>query len=209
MGRGDSLPASRQASYKGVCTVAIASPWIGVRIAENRSSLPFPNISDTVAVTQLSSKSVPTSTVIVLTRESWYYFQGMGGYGTAESSKWLDTRVSEYWNWIAVSLFLLTTVDMITTMYAVHLFGVVDEANPLIRWSLLEGPLIFASLNLLALVLVTVLFDQVMRMLAATPEPFDRYLAVLIEVWLGGLLAVGLLVFANNLMVIFFESSLI
>lgn len=121
----------------------------------------------------------------------------------------VDARVQEYWNWIAVALFLLITVDMITTMYAATVVGVANEANPLIRWSLLQGPVVYAAINLAAVVLVTVLFDQVVALLRRTPEPFDRYLAAGIEAWLGGLLAAGLLVFANNLAVIFFGESLL
>lgn len=121
----------------------------------------------------------------------------------------LDARVREYWSWIAVALFLLITVDMITTTYAAYRFGVVNESNPLVRWALVQGPAVFAGVNLLAVVLVTVLFDRVVELLGRTPEPYDRYLAAGIEAWLGGLLAAGLLVFANNLAVIFFGRSLL
>lgn len=120
----------------------------------------------------------------------------------------IDARVQEYWSWIAVALFLLVTVDMITTTYAAYQVGVIHEANPLIRWSLLQGPAIFLGVNLAAVVLVTVLFDRVVDVLRRTPAPYDRYLAGGIEAWLGGLLAAGLLVFANNLAVIFLGQSL-
>lgn len=120
----------------------------------------------------------------------------------------ITPRVQEYWSWIAVALFLLVTVDMITTTYAAYQVGVIHESNPLVRWSLLQGPAIFLGINLAAVVLVTVLFDRVVDVLCRTPAPYDGYLAAGIEAWLGGLLAAGLLVFANNLAVIFFGQSL-
>ena len=120
----------------------------------------------------------------------------------------ITPRVQEYWSWIAVALFLLVTVDMITTTYAAYQVGVIHEANPLVRWSLLQGPAIFLGINLAAVVLVTVLFDRVVDILRRTPATYDGYLAAGIEAWLGGLLAAGLLVFANNLAVIFFGQSL-
>lgn len=121
----------------------------------------------------------------------------------------LDARVQEYWSWLAVALFLLTTVDMITTVYAAFQVGVAGEANPIVRWSLLRGPVAFMALNLIAVVSVTLLFDTVLSVLRQTPAPYHRYLAAGIEAWLGGLLAAGLLVFANNLSVIFFARSLL
>lgn len=135
--------------------------------------------------------------------------EATGGWEGRLRDDRLDARVREYWSWVAVVLFLLVTVDMITTTYAAFAVGVVNEANPLIRWSLVQGPVAFAGVNIAAVVLVTVLFDRVMAMLRRTPAPFDRYLAAGIEAWLGGLLAAGLLLFANNLSVIFLGRSLI
>ena len=121
----------------------------------------------------------------------------------------VDARVQEYWDWLAVVLFLLITVDMITTVYAARVVGPAGESNPVVRWSLLEGPVVFALVNLIAVVLAVVLFDRVVDLFLRTPEPYERYFAAAIEAWLGGLLAAGLLVFANNLTVIFYRQSLI
>ena len=121
----------------------------------------------------------------------------------------LDARVQEYWDWLAVALFVLITVDMVTTVFAARVVGVPGEANPVVRWSLLKGPLMFAGVNLLAVVAAVMLFDHIMDLLLDTPEPYARYVAAGIEAWLGGLLAAGLLVFANNLAVIFHGRSLI
>ena len=121
----------------------------------------------------------------------------------------VDARVPEYWDWIAVALFLLVTVDMVTTVYAARSVGLAGEANPLVRWSLASGPVVFGAVNLATVVVVAGLFDRVVGTLRRTPAPYDRYLAAGIEAWLGGLLAAGLLVFANNLSVVFHGRSLL
>ena len=121
----------------------------------------------------------------------------------------VDARVPEYWDWVAVALFLLVTVDMITTMYAARSVGLAGEANPFVRWSIAAGPLAFGVVNLVTVVVVAGLFDRVVATLQRTPAPYDRYLAGGIEAWLGGLLAAGFLVFANNLLVIFHGQSLL
>lgn len=120
-----------------------------------------------------------------------------------------DGRAREYWSWLAVALFLLTTVDLITTTYAAYRFGVFGEANPLVRRALVYGPTLLVAANLVAVVLATLLFDRVMRLLERTPDAYARYFSAGIEVWLGALVAAGLLVFANNLTVIFFGRSLL
>ena len=125
------------------------------------------------------------------------------------SSSPVDARVAEYWDWIAVALFLLVTVDMITTVYAARSVGLAGEANPLVRWSLASGPVAFGVVNLLTVVVVASLFDRVVGALERTRSPYDRYLAAAIEAWLGGLMAAGLLVFANNLLVVFHGRSLL
>lgn len=121
----------------------------------------------------------------------------------------IDARVQEYWDWLAVALFILITIDMVTTLYAAELLGPGAESNPLIRWSLLQGMVVFAVVNILAVIVAVVLFDRVVDLLLNTPKRYENYFAAVIEAWLGGLLAAGLLVFANNLTVIFFGRSLI
>lgn len=120
----------------------------------------------------------------------------------------MERRIAEYWDWVAVVLFLLTTVDMVTTIFAAMVVGPAAESNPLTRWVLRQGPATFAATNLLAVVLAVVLFYGLVEMIRTSPAPFDRYLALLVELWLGLLVAVGLVVFANNLVVIFFHRSL-
>lgn len=120
-----------------------------------------------------------------------------------------EARVSEYWDWIAVALFLLTTVDLITTFYAASLLGPQAESNPLVRLLLMQGIETVVFANLVAVVLVAAFFYALVDLLKRTPQPYRGYFSAGIEAWLGGLLAAGLLVFANNLSVIFHGQSLL
>ena len=121
----------------------------------------------------------------------------------------VEARVAEYWDWLTVVLFLLVTVDMVTTVYAARAVGLGAEVNPLVRWTVANGPVAFAVLNLAAVVAVVGLFDRVIARLRRTPAPLDRYLATGIEAWLGVLVAAGLLVLANNLLVVVHGRSLL
>lgn len=121
----------------------------------------------------------------------------------------IHDRVPEYWSWLAAAVFLLTTVDLLTTLSAGATVGFHAEANPLIRWVIRYDLTGLVLMNLTAIVLVALLFARVTHVLRETPTPTDRYLALAIEIWLGVLLATGLFVFANNLAVIVHAQSLI
>lgn len=125
------------------------------------------------------------------------------------SSPAIETRVEEYWDWFAVALFILITVDMITTMFATWHIGTAAEANPLLRWALGEGLLTVTLFNLAATVIAVSGFYLLIEQLKATSAPYDRYLSLGLEVWLGLLIAGGLFVFANNLSVLFHGQTLL
>lgn len=117
-------------------------------------------------------------------------------------------RLEEYWDWFAVALFALITVDMITTMYAAFHVGPAAEANPLMRWALGQGMLTLTLVNLAATVIAVGIFYLLIRQLRRTAPPYDLYVGLGVEAWLGLLIAGGLFVFANNLYVIFHGRSL-
>lgn len=117
--------------------------------------------------------------------------------------------VEEYWDWVAVALFLLVSVDMLTTVFASVEYGVVAEVNPLVRWALGHGMVALAVLNLVSVVAAAVLFWLLVGRLRRTPAPLRGYLSLLVEVWLGLLVAAGLAVFANNLAVVVLGESLL
>jgi len=125
------------------------------------------------------------------------------------TSRIADSRIEEYWDWITVALFLLLAVDLLTTLVAARLVGTGAESNPLMRWLLNRSILVVIGAHLAVVVLVTGFFRLLIDRLRRTSSPENRYFAVLIEVWLGFLVAVGLGVFANNLSVIVLGGSLL
>lgn len=118
-------------------------------------------------------------------------------------------RLREYWDWFAVALFVLITLDMLSSRYAAATAGAYGEVNPLMRWVLRQHVFVLATVNVLAGIIAVGSFSVLMALLESSRSPYDRYLAWGIELWLGGLIAVGLFVFANNLSVIVHGQSLI
>ncbi|WP_435064774.1 hypothetical protein [Halobaculum sp. EA56] len=118
-------------------------------------------------------------------------------------------RVEEYWGWAAVALFLLVTVDLLTTLYAAAVVGAGAEANPLTRWALSRPLPVIVGINLGAVVLAALVFRGLMETYRATPPRLRPYYGLLIEAWLGLLVAAGLAVFANNLAVVVLGESLL
>ena len=119
-----------------------------------------------------------------------------------------ESKIEEYWDWLAGALFLLLSVDLLTTLYAAHVVGVDAEWNPMTRWLLGEGSAVLVGANLVAAVLVVSMFWGIIEQLQVTPSRLQGAFALAIELWLGALLTVGLAVFANNVMVIIAGVSL-
>lgn len=117
--------------------------------------------------------------------------------------------LEEYWDWFAVALFILITVDMITTVYSARYIGPAAETNPLMRWAIGQGMVTVTIVNLAATVVAAGGFYTLMRLVERTDPPYDRVVALSVEVWLGLIIASGLFVFANNLSVIFHGQSLV
>ncbi|MEE6209966.1 hypothetical protein U3A55_07355 [Salarchaeum sp. III] len=111
-------------------------------------------------------------------------------------------RRREYWAWAAVALYVLLTVDLLTTMAAAEVAGVGAEANPYMRWALAQGVWTLVALNLAALVVLAGLFWAVIALTTRTGDPYRDVVALAYEVWVGLLIAAGLLVAANNLLVV-------
>lgn len=121
----------------------------------------------------------------------------------------MDDRIREYWDWIAVALFLLVPVDTLMTLFAAREVGADAESNPVMAWLLEQGTSTLVVANLAAVVLVAVFFYGVVKMLERTPSEIRPYFARILEVWIAALLVAGFVVFANNLVVIVFGVSLI
>lgn len=127
----------------------------------------------------------------------------------SQSSKPRATRIEEYWDWFAVALFLLVTVDLLTTVGATLKYGLEAEINPLIIWLFRQGLLTVVVAHLAVTVLAVSAFAGLVRTMKQASSPYDTYLEYAAEVWLGLLLLAGLVVFANNLSVIVLGRSLL
>lgn len=134
---------------------------------------------------------------------------GVRRRGTAVTTRQQADRLEEYWWWFAVALFVLVTLDMLTTMYAVWAVGPAAEANPLVRVVLGRGMLAYTVINLVAAGVAIGGFATLVRLLESTDAPYDRYVEFGIQLWLGTLIGVGLFVFANNLTVVVHGRSLV
>lgn len=117
-------------------------------------------------------------------------------------------RREEYWSWAAVALFLLLTVDLLTTIFAAATVGTHAEVNPITTWAWASGIEVLVVVNLSALVLLGVLFYGLISLTRSAPEPYDEIVSLSFEIWVGLLIAAGLLIFANNLVVIVFHQDI-
>lgn len=120
-----------------------------------------------------------------------------------------EDRYEEWWGWFAIVLFVLLTLDMLTTMGIIVERGVDVESNPIMRYLYGEGALVVMIANLVALVIATASFKRVIDLARRLTPPWDRYFKVTVELWLGLMLTLGLIVFANNVSVIVFGESLL
>lgn len=95
------------------------------------------------------------------------------------------------------------------TLYAAALYGPDAEANPYVRWALTQDVAVLVGLNLLALAALVALFYGYLRLLATARGVEAWIMARSFELWVGCLVAAGLLVFANNLAVVVHGRSLL
>lgn len=120
----------------------------------------------------------------------------------------LEARIDEYWDWIAVALFLLITVDLLTSMFATAAVGLAAETNPVMA-HLIAGPVtVLVAANLGVVIASVLVFRGITATVRATPPAVRPYYRLWVEVWLGGLVAAGLAVYANNIAVIILGQSL-
>ncbi|MEF8783693.1 MAG: hypothetical protein V5A39_08905 [Haloarculaceae archaeon] len=127
----------------------------------------------------------------------------------SQPSKPQASRIEEYWDWFAVALFLLVTVDLLTTIGATLKYGLGAEINPVIIWLFRQGLLVLVVAHLGVTVLAVSAFAGLIRTIKRVSSPYDIYLEYAAEVWLGLLLLAGFVVFANNLSVIVLGRSLL
>ena len=127
----------------------------------------------------------------------------------SEYKKEVRRRHQRYWKWFARALFLLLTLDILTTLLATAVYGTDAEINPFMVWLIELGPVVLILVHLLALVGVTLAFSQVIKVIESVASPADVALEVLLEIWLGLLLTAGFVIVINNLFVIVFGRSVV
>lgn len=120
----------------------------------------------------------------------------------------LAARLEEYWDWVAVALFLLLSVDLLTSLSAAAVVGLENETNPLMAWLLGRHLAVVVAVHLGVAVAVAGLFAVLFEYARSVPPRLERPVRVGLESFLGVLVAVGLFAFANNMAVIVFGRGL-
>lgn len=132
--------------------------------------------------------------------------QERGSEGRGTETEFFD---GEYWDWVGVVLFLLVTVDMLTSIYAAGTAGVSAESNPLMRYLLSRSIPVIAGAHVAVGVGSAAFFYGLRENVKTAPSRYRGYIGVSLKLYLGMLVAAGLFVFANNLSVIVLRRSLL
>ncbi|GGL53280.1 DUF5658 family protein [Halocalculus aciditolerans] len=115
-----------------------------------------------------------------------------------------EQRRRRYWRRAGLALFVLLTVDLLTTALAVRAYGVGGEANPIMAYLLGSGFAVLLGVHLAVLAVLAALFYALIELAVRAPSPFDEVVAASFEVWSALLVVAGVVVAANNLAVVFF-----
>lgn len=114
----------------------------------------------------------------------------------------LDRCVRRWWGWFAVALFLLIPLDLLTTLIVVAEHGTAVEANPIVRWLLRQGLLAVTVVNLVVVALAVTLFHVAVERFRRAAPPNPRPFVLFVNLWIGGLIAVGAGIVANNILAV-------
>jgi len=109
-----------------------------------------------------------------------------------------DSRRDGYRDRVAVPLFLLVTVDLLTSMYAAAAVGLAHESNPFVAY-LLSQSLFLLVVTHVAAVAVAMFYGLYV---VTRSDGREGAAWLYLEAYLGLLVVAGLFVFANNLSVI-------
>jgi hypothetical protein len=118
-------------------------------------------------------------------------------------------RIDEYWDWVAVALFLLITVDLLTSLYAAEVVGLEHETHPVMVWLLDQSLVMIVAVHIGVVILAVAGVAMLFGLIERSEHRSRRTLELLTEVYLGLLVAIGLFVFANNLSVIVLGRNLL
>lgn len=122
-----------------------------------------------------------------------------------------DRSKEEYWSWFASALFLLITVDLITTFGAAARFGTDAEYNQLMAFLLESSVEIIILAHIIVVILAASFFYALLEILDSNKQllsknesetiPYPNTL--LLDTFIAVLYSYGLFIFANNLSIIF------
>lgn len=129
--------------------------------------------------------------------------------GRGADQPWVASRLEEYWDWVAVALFLLITVDLLTSLYAKAVVGLAAESNPLMVWLFSRPIWLVVVVHIAAAILAAAFFYALFEVIREAPSRVQPLMLWMTELYLGLLVAVGLFLFANNLAVIVLGASLL
>jgi len=115
---------------------------------------------------------------------------------------------SEYWSWFTFMLFLLIPLDILSTSFAIRLYGVQGELNPLMRVLFMADWYIFLIVNVGVAIMAIGFFNGVLAMGEITPIEYKQQYYFVVELWMGAGIAFGIGLLVSNLMVVFYGYSL-
>lgn len=115
---------------------------------------------------------------------------------------------SEYWSWFTFMLFLLIPLDILSTSFAIRLYGVQGELNPLMRVLFMADWYIFLIVNVGVAIMAIGFFNGVLAMGEITPIEYKKRYYFVVELWMGAGIAFGIGLLVSNLMVVFYGYSL-
>jgi phosphoglycerol transferase MdoB-like AlkP superfamily enzyme len=113
-----------------------------------------------------------------------------------------------YWGWVAAALFLLLPVDLLTTLLCAAVVGADAESNPWMAWLLTQSPTVLVAVHVIVGATAVAGF-AVYESVSRRSERFGDVMLHAARVYLVLLVAVGFLVFWNNLFVLLFRRSLL
>lgn len=118
-----------------------------------------------------------------------------------------DPALDEYWEWVFAALLVLVPFDLFTTVYAATVVGVEYESNPFMSWLLTQPIPVIVAVHILVTILVAGIFEVYHR-LSLRSSQYGTIMLKAAKVYLALLVSVGLIVFANNIAVIFFHETI-
>lgn len=114
----------------------------------------------------------------------------------------IDARIADWWKWFTMALFLLVPVDLVSTLVAIAKYGAGVEANPIMEWLLAQGLAPVVVVNLVVVGLAVLLFDTAIDAVRTAPASYRTQLVFGFNLWIGFVFAAGVVLTANNVLVI-------